>query len=173
MRTSTECYSDLSMFLAKTWSKRNGKKYEAWVLKSAIWDKETKRMKQKYLAYIGKTKSISLDKALQICEKLNISLDELKRVKRLRVLEPKSLAEVMAERKPETPRYSAITAAMMIRELRDRYKIPATPEGYQMLAMRIGVLHINAKQLQEAESTRRPLNEEQMERLEKLVASRK
>ena len=161
------------MFLAKTWSTRNGKKYEAWVLKSAFWDKENKRMKQKYLAYIGKTKSIKLDQALKICEKLEISLDELRSVKRLRIIEPESLAEVIRERKPEQGRSPALTAAMMIRELRERYELLPTQEGYQMLAMRIGVLHFSGKALSEAEKARRVLSDDQMGRLEQLISSRR
>ena len=161
------------MFLAKTWSTRNGKKYEAWVLKRAIWDKETKRMKQKYLAYVGKTKSIKLDKALQICEKLSIPLEELRKVRRLRIIEPESLAEVIRERPVGQSRSPALTAAMMIRELRERYDLLPTQEGYETLAMRIGVLHFSPKALSEAEKARRILSEDQMRRLEQLISSKR
>lgn len=160
------------MFLAKTWTTRKGKKYPAWVLKTAKWDKEKKRMKQVYLAYVGKTKTIDLEKALKICTKLEIPLDELKKVKRLRVIEPKSLAEVIHPQ-PEGRRYPALSAQMMIRELRERHQIPNSYEGYEYLAVRIGVLHFKAKELQEAERGLRKLSDDQLLRLEQLIASKR
>ena len=64
----------LAMFLARTWKTVKGKRYESWVLKAGIWDKAHKRYKQVHRAYVGKSRSIKLDKALAICQKLGITL---------------------------------------------------------------------------------------------------
>lgn len=129
-------------------------------------------MKQVYLAYIGKSKTIDLEKALKICTKLEIPLDELKSVKRLRVIEPASLAEVIQPQEVGR-KYPALSAQMMIRELRERYAIPNSPEGYEHLAVRIGVLHFKAKELQEAERALRQLSDDQLLRLEQLIGSKR
>lgn len=75
------------MFLGQSFQKVGGKKYAYWVLKETVWDKELKRNVQKYLAYIGRRPVLTLEKAQAICQKLGITLDELRRVRRLKIIE--------------------------------------------------------------------------------------
>lgn len=75
------------MFLGQSFQKVGGKKYAYWVLKETVWDKELKRNVQKYLAYIGRRPVLTLAKAQAICQKLGITLDELRRVRRLKIIE--------------------------------------------------------------------------------------
>lgn len=100
------------MFLAKTWKTVKGRRYESWVLKKAVWDRRHKRYRQVYLAYIGKSRRISLEKAREICEKLGITLDELRMVNRLTIEgerpEPQSL--FWGEGRGETPPEARRTA---------------------------------------------------------------
>lgn len=160
------------MFLAKTWTKKNGKKYESWVLKKSVWDKEKKRMRQVYLAYLGASKRIDLEKAQKICGKLSISQDELRKVKRLKIAEPLSLIRpsVQAE---HVPKFEPREVRTMIAGLRKRYGLSATSEGYQQLAVRIGVLHISSRELQMSELGQIRLREDQMERLDKMAKGRR
>ncbi len=76
----------MSIFLAKS-----GRKSKYYVLKANVWDKEARAQRQKYLAYIGTKPQISLEKAKQIAHKLGISLDDLRTVRRLRIVEDEKL----------------------------------------------------------------------------------
>jgi hypothetical protein len=158
--------NNLVMFLAKTWKTVNGKRYEAWVLKKGMWDKERKRHKQVYLAYIGKSRRISIQKARQICEKLGITLQELRKVKRLTLVEESQPAVHPEYERVESP--LALPIPMMISELRRSYGLGQTIQDYQVLAMRIGVLHINADQLRLAESERYIPTRDQQNRIQEL-----
>lgn len=80
------------MFLAKTWQQgKKSRKY--WVLKRSVWLKDEKRQKQEYLAYIGTeaelTQSEAKDIAAQVSEKIGkrVTVDDLRKVKRLRIVE--------------------------------------------------------------------------------------
>lgn len=76
------------MFLAKVWKTVNGKRYPGWVLKKSVWDKEAKRQKQIYVGYIGPEKRITWEKAQELCREKGVSFEELRRVKRLEIVEP-------------------------------------------------------------------------------------
>jgi hypothetical protein len=161
----------LVMFLAKTWKTVNGKRYEAWVLKRGVWDKEQKRHKQVYLAYIGKSRQISIQKARQICEKLGITLQELRKVKRLTLVEEGQPVVRPEHERVESP--PALPIPMMIRELRQSYGLEQTLEDYRMLASRIGSLLITAVQLRLAEEERYVLTRDQRNRIQELWEMRK
>jgi hypothetical protein len=69
-----------------------GNQYGWWVLKTSVWDKETKRQRQVYLAYVGTKRTITESRAKEIAqavsEKLGrkVTVEDLKRVKRLRIV---------------------------------------------------------------------------------------
>jgi hypothetical protein len=144
----------------------NGKRYEAWVLKKGVWDKEQKRHKQVYLAYIGKSRRISIQKAHRICEKLGLPLEELRKVKRLTLVEESHRAVRPDKKGVESPPTPLLS--VLISELRQGYGLGQSLEDYQMLAMRIGVLHINADQLRLAEAERYVPTRDQQDRIHEL-----
>ena len=80
------------MFLAKTWKVQGGKRYEAWVLKAAVWDKALKRQKQVYLAYVGKSRTIPESRARELARRISrklgreVTVEDLRKVKRLRIV---------------------------------------------------------------------------------------
>lgn len=153
------------MFLAKGWKIVKGKRYPFWSLKRSVWDKETKRQKQVYLAYIGTSKRISLEKAHQIIDRLGISLEELRKVRGLSINEVRPEAAVSApQEEPAAP--PGISAPQLIGELRKRLGVGETRVDYQMLAVRVGVIHINAEQLKLAEEGSFTLSPTQRERIE-------
>lgn len=160
--------------MARTWVKRNDKKYESWVLKKAVWDREKKRMRQVYLAYLGRSKRISLEKALKICEKISVTLVELKAVKRLKIIDAQRqpIRKIPVAEPVKKPRPVRDIPAM-IADLRRKYDLSATLEDYQQLAMRIGVMHITPRELQIAESGHGGLSEDQLGRLEQLRTARR
>lgn len=75
------------MFLGQSFQKVGGKKYAYWVLKETVWDKSLKRNVHRYLAYIGRRPVLTLEKARKIAEKLGVSLDDLRRVRRLKIID--------------------------------------------------------------------------------------
>jgi hypothetical protein len=77
------------VYLAKSFRKRVTKK-TPWVyyfLRDTRWDPKTKKRRNIYLAYVGVRPVLSEKKARQIARKLGVSLDELKRVRGLKILE--------------------------------------------------------------------------------------
>lgn len=72
----------MSIFIAK--GGRGGKFY---VLKQTLWDPKTKAQRQHYVCYLGAKKVIPLAKAQAICKKLGITLDELRKVRGLKIKE--------------------------------------------------------------------------------------
>ncbi len=83
------------MFLAKQRKKKpEGGYWTAWVLRDSYWDREEKRIKQRYIAYVGKkqtiTESQARELACKVAVKLGITEEEawqkLRRVKRLRIV---------------------------------------------------------------------------------------
>jgi hypothetical protein len=77
------------MYLAKSFRKRVTKK-TPWVyyfLRDTIWDSKKKKRRNVYRAYIGPRPVLTLKKARQIARKLDVSLDELKRVRGLKIIE--------------------------------------------------------------------------------------
>lgn len=71
----------MSIFLGKA-----GRSAKYYVLKGNFWDAKKKAVKQKYLAYIGATPTITLEKAREIANKIGCSLDELKAVRGLKIV---------------------------------------------------------------------------------------
>ena len=160
------------MFLARTWKNIGDMRYESWVLKKGVWDKARKRYKQVYLAYIGKSKKISAERAQEICLKLGITLDEMRKVKRLRIVgeiaAPNVASEHVAQAEPggaaaEQPIVHHIPT--LIKELREKYELEQSPEDYQVLAMRIGVLHVTASELRLAETAQKVLTPHQQRQI--------
>ena len=78
-----------------------------WVLKAVRWDKEEKRNRQVYIGYIGTTVRISEAKARELAEKASeklgrpITVDDIRRVKRLRVIPEKSQSLPKPEAEPK------------------------------------------------------------------------
>lgn len=162
------------MFLAKIWVKRNGIKYDSWVLKKSVWDKKLKRTRQVYLAHLGKSTSLSIEKALKICKKIGVSLDELKAVRRLRVLgSPKHQKRKISRSTSQTEPIIIENVGRIITDLRKKYELPATPDGYQQLAMRIGVLHVTARELQNGELGNAGLRDDQVALIEQMLRSKR
>ena len=170
------------MFLAKTWKTIRGKRYVSWSLKKGIWDKERKRYKQIYLAYVGKSKKITLEKAQEICTKLGIPLDEMRKVKRLRIVELEEAPSVQVEpiAQIEVKREVAeepVTRHIptLIKDLRERYDLEYSVEDYETLAMHIGILVVNASDLRRAELEQLILPPHQQKRIEEawLLSQRK
>ena len=64
----------------------DGSKREYWVLRDTFWDKKLKRTRIKYRAYIGAHPVITLNKAKKLASKLDIKVDELKKVNGLKIL---------------------------------------------------------------------------------------
>jgi hypothetical protein len=75
------------MYLVQARSKRRNGYYKFYVLRETYWDSREKRQKQRYLAYIGPYPVISRERAKKIAKKLGINLEQLRRVRRLRILD--------------------------------------------------------------------------------------
>lgn len=174
------------MFLAKSWKTVNGKRYPKWDLKKSVWDKEAKRQKQVYIAYVGTDKTLSWEKACEICRDKGVAMEELQRVKGLRIEPPSrpkreelSIDDVLqAPARPEkgaSAEGSAseaeaggdapeATPAKMVRELREFYRFDRTFEGYDELAYRIDPT-LDAEELRMVEQDRAVLTGRPKERL--------
>jgi len=77
-----------AMYLIQGRRKRpDGSYYTFWVLRETVWDKSQKRPVQKYLGYVGRYPVISEKKAKQIAKKIGCSIDDLRRVKGLKIIE--------------------------------------------------------------------------------------
>jgi len=75
------------MFLAKTVRRtKSGDVRVYYVLRTSYWDKALKRQRHKYLAYIGTKPVLTLAQARQLARRLGCTVDELRRVKRLRII---------------------------------------------------------------------------------------
>lgn len=75
------------MYLVRTSKPRaDGKPWHYYILRDTIWDKRLKRQRHIYRAYIGHYPVISESKARTICRKLGITLDDLKRVRGLKII---------------------------------------------------------------------------------------
>ncbi len=70
------------IFLAK--AGRNAKYY---VLRRNFWDEKARAVRQQYLAYVGATPAITLEKAREIAQKIGCSLEELKAVNGLKIVD--------------------------------------------------------------------------------------
>jgi hypothetical protein len=88
------------MYLGKIFQRRaDGSQRAYYVLTSTVWDKKAKRPRRKYLAYIGTEPSITLKKAREIAQKINCSLDELKAVRGLKIVDDGSEGAKRAAKK--------------------------------------------------------------------------
>ncbi len=174
------------MFLAKTWKTVNGRRYPAWVLKKAVWDKDQKRQKQVYVAYVGTNKVLAWEKAQQICHDKNISWEELQAVKRLKIEKPPEAEHadtsldhdnVVAQSQTENHGADAsegdadlgfdvaeATPAEMVRQLREYYGLGNTLGDYDDLAYWISPF-IDAEQLRMVEQDRAVLSGKEQDRL--------
>ena len=85
------------MYLAEQRKKVNGKVYGYWVLRETIWDKKGQRSVQRYVAYLGTSRTITRTKAKQLAEKIGCSVDDLSRVRRLRILENSEATEAKSK----------------------------------------------------------------------------
>jgi hypothetical protein len=57
------------------------------VLRQNVWDYQEKRQKTKYVAYLGVKPVLPLAKALKLARRLRLDLDDLKRVRGLKIIE--------------------------------------------------------------------------------------
>jgi len=77
------------LYLAKSFRKRVTKK-TPWVyyfLRDTRWDPKTKKRRNIYLAYVGVRPVLTKKKARAIAKKLGVTLDDLKAVRGLRIIE--------------------------------------------------------------------------------------
>lgn len=181
---STMCYEMGSMFLAKAWKTVNGTRYPGWALKKSVWDKKEKRQKQEYVAYIGKSKTITYEKACDICANKGLTIDELRNVNRLKIEEPPKpkrrelsinvplhVSPPQREEPVSEDQESDVgfdipeaTLAEMVRDLREYFGFDATYEDYDDLAYKIDP-SIEAEDLRMVEEDRAVLEGRVQERL--------
>jgi hypothetical protein len=82
--------STMALFLTKGSKKPKGKAdttHTFYVLRENRWDREAKAQRQRHVAYIGVTPEITQAKAERICREKGITMDQLRRVRRLRIVE--------------------------------------------------------------------------------------
>jgi hypothetical protein len=158
------------MFLAKTWKTVKGKRYESWVLKEGVWDKQNKRYKQIYLAYIGKMKTITESRARELARKISakldrpVSVEDLRKVRRLRIVPDRE----PASQKPASKAQPVTTPEVpgMIADLRAHFGLDQSFASYEELVQRIGAgQHLTGGELMQAELGDTELSEEQAKEL--------
>jgi hypothetical protein len=75
------------MYIAKTFVRRaDGSKRYYFVLRHTVWDKAQRRPVQKYIAYLGVQPIISLERAQEIAEENGLTIDDLRRVRGLTIV---------------------------------------------------------------------------------------
>ncbi len=78
----------MAMYIVKIVTKQpGGMSYTYYALRETYWDSEKKTIRQRYLAGLGPSKRISIKRAQEICRKLDLTLDELRTIKGLRIEE--------------------------------------------------------------------------------------
>lgn len=75
----------MSIYVAKTIRRFAKGQRTYFVLRANIWDKREKRQRTLYLGYLGVKPVLSLDRAKKIATKLGIGLEDLRRVRGLRI----------------------------------------------------------------------------------------
>jgi hypothetical protein len=77
------------MYLCKSFRKRVTKKtpWTYYFLRDSKWDARKKRSRNVYLAYVGVRPVLTLKKARAIAKKLGVTLDDLKAVRGLRIVD--------------------------------------------------------------------------------------
>ncbi len=74
------------MFLAQSFRRRkDGSRYSYWLLRETYWDPKEKRQRHRYLGYVGPKPVLTLERARELARKLGVTLEELRRVRRLRI----------------------------------------------------------------------------------------
>jgi hypothetical protein len=77
------------LYIAKSFRKRVTKKtpWTYFFLRETIWDPKKKRRRNVYLAYIGTRPILTEKKARAIAKKLGVTLEDLKAVRGLRIVD--------------------------------------------------------------------------------------
>lgn len=57
------------------------------MIREGYYDKPTGQIKYNYRGYVGKSTTITLDRAKRICEKHDLTLEDLKTIRRLKIKE--------------------------------------------------------------------------------------
>lgn len=65
---------------------KDGTAYPFWEVRETFWDKEIKSNRQRYIGYVGKEPVITKSKALKICEKKDLTLEQLENVNGLTII---------------------------------------------------------------------------------------
>jgi hypothetical protein len=77
----------MGIYLAQTFHRNaDGSRRIYYVLRENYWDAKQKRQRQRYLAYIGVKPVLTAAKARALAKKIGCSLEELKAVKRLKIV---------------------------------------------------------------------------------------
>lgn len=85
----------MALFLTRGSKKPKGKStatHSFYVLRQHHRDRKTRTRRQRHIAYIGMKPEISAEKAERICKEKGITMDQLRGVKRLTILEAGSPA---------------------------------------------------------------------------------
>lgn len=81
-------HQSMTLFLTRSRRQtKDGKRYPFWVLRENSWDSNTKSVRQQYVAYVGIRPELTLSKARRICEEKGLSLEDLRAVKGLTIIE--------------------------------------------------------------------------------------
>jgi hypothetical protein len=79
----------MSLFITKGTKKpKEGTTYEFYDLRENYWDKEAKAQRQRHIAYIGVKPVITLEKAKRICETKGVTMEKLRTVRGLIIVDP-------------------------------------------------------------------------------------
>lgn len=84
----------MSLFLTRGSKKPKGKTtptHRFYVLRENRWDTEAKTQRQRHVAYIGVEPTITEEKAKRICDEKGITMDQLRNVRRLRIVDAAAL----------------------------------------------------------------------------------
>jgi len=81
----------MTIFVAKagrSYQTKDGAKktYKYYVLKANVWDTKLHAQRQKFLISLGAKPQLPLSKAQELCKRLEIPLEKLKAVKRLKIV---------------------------------------------------------------------------------------
>jgi hypothetical protein len=78
----------MGLYIARVYKNlASGKQLTYHVLRMNVWDYREKRQKTKYVAYLGVKPILPISKALKLARRLRLTLDDLKRVRGLRIVD--------------------------------------------------------------------------------------
>lgn len=81
----------MGLYIAKTFQRRaDGSRVYYYILRENYWDAKQKRQRTRYMAYLGRKPVLPLDKARTLAKKIGVSLDDLRKVRRLKILDEKT-----------------------------------------------------------------------------------